>query len=210
MLPEAPLEVMYPVTSVFRSIQGEGHFVGSPMTFVRLAGCSVGGCSIRKECDEAPWRATEKLAASQIVTRCLLWGAGERVCVTGGEPTDHDLVPLVAGLRDAGFKVHIETSGVRSIAGAPFEWITVSPKTPDYVQREGHTLKVVARPGTTWADVMALDEGTAFFHRYLQPLTQPDGTSNINEVLRLLFDNNFGGHGRWSLSIQAHKAWGLK
>lgn len=45
----------YPVTSVFRSLQGEGHFVGYPMTFVRLAGCSVQDCMIRAVCDEAPW-----------------------------------------------------------------------------------------------------------------------------------------------------------
>lgn len=44
----------YPITSIFRSIQGEGHFVGEVMTFVRFAGCSVLKCSIRSVCDEAP------------------------------------------------------------------------------------------------------------------------------------------------------------
>ena len=31
---------------VFHTLQGEGHLLGQPMTFVRLAGCSVGcaGC----------------------------------------------------------------------------------------------------------------------------------------------------------------------
>jgi len=201
--------VKFPVTTIFRSLQGEGHFVGYPMTFVRLAGCSVGECSIRNECDEAPWKATDRFGADEIVAHCLLLAPEGVVCITGGEPTDHDLVPLVSGLRDAGYRVHLETSGVRSVTGMPLEWLTVSPKTPDYVQREGHTLKVIMRPGMSWSDISALDAGTSFFHRYLQPLTQADGTSNVNEVIRLLFDNNFGGIGRWALSVQAHKTWGL-
>ncbi len=199
----------YPVTSIFRSIQGEGHFVGSPMTFVRLAGCSVVKCSIRKECDEAPWKATERLTAHQIIDRCRALSPDGIACITGGEPTDHDLVPLISVLRDAGYRIHVETSGVRAFVGAPIEWLTVSPKTPDYVHREGNTLKVVVRPGMKWADIVALDEGTTFFHRYLQPLTMSDGGTNLREVIRLLFDNNFGGTGHWSLSVQAHKLWGL-
>lgn len=200
----------YPVTSIFRSLQGEGHFVGYPMTFVRLAGCSVLGCSIRSECDEAPWKSTGSFGADELVERCRLLAPDGIVCITGGEPTDHDLIPLISALKSARFRVHIETSGVRSVTGAPVEWLTVSPKTTDYVQREGHTLKVILRPGMTWADVLALDMGTSFFHRYLQPLTAPDGSSNINAVVRLLFDNNFGGTGRWALSVQAHKTWGIK
>lgn len=180
------------------------------MIFVRLAGCSVVRCSIRAECDEAPWKATGRFSVDGIVAQCRLLAPGGVVCITGGEPTDHDLIPLVSGLRDAGYRVHLETSGVRSVAGMPLEWLTVSPKMPDYVQREGHALKVVVRPGMTWAEILALDEGTAFFHRYLQPLSYSEGGSNLQEVIRLLFDNTFGGVGRWALSVQAHKSWGLR
>ena len=139
----------YPVSAIFRSLQGEGHFVGYPMTFVRLAGCSVLGCSIRKECDEAPWKATEVLAVDEILLRVRSFSPRGIVCVTGGEPTDHDLIPLVETLRATRFAVHVETSGVRSLEGVPLDWITVSPKTPDFSQRQGHTLKVIVRPGMT-------------------------------------------------------------
>jgi organic radical activating enzyme len=198
----------YPVTSIFRSIQGEGHFVGYPMTFVRLAGCSVRGCSIRDICDEAPWKAKEQIDEAEILHQVRTHSPQGIVCITGGEPTDHDLTALVDTLRGAGFRVHIETSGVRSIEGLPFDWITVSPKTPTYVQRSGHTLKLVVRPGMSWWDIQDIDKGTTFFHRYLQPTMQPDGFTNIGEVIDLLtqWDNN---DGRWALSTQAHKTWGV-
>lgn len=197
----------YPVTSIFKTLQGEGHFVGYPAVFIRLAGCSVTNCSIRKECDEAPWKATETLDLQDVVSRVRVFGRGI-VVITGGEPTDHDLVPLVDRFHEYGMRVHLETSGERSIEGAPFDWVTVSPKTPAYQQRTGHTLKVVVRPGWGWDEIAQLDVGTSFFHRYLQPMAGPEGT-NLPEVISLLLqDRNIGG--RWALSTQAHKTWGMQ
>jgi 7-carboxy-7-deazaguanine synthase len=199
--------VKYPITSIFRSFQGEGHFVGYPMTFVRLAGCSVLDCSIRSVCDEAPWKATETLNEGEILHRVRQHSPAGIVCITGGEPTDHDLIPLVATLT-TDFNVHLETSGKRSVAGIPFEWITVSPKARDYVQRSGHTLKLVVHPGWTWEDIQAMDAGTTFLHRYLQPLTAPDGSTNLAQVIEFLSAwDNYKGH--WALSTQAHKTWGM-
>ena len=171
------------------------------MTFIRLAGCSVRGCSIRLECDESPWATRERLSAAEIASRVTR----AMVCITGGEPTDHDLGPLVSELRQRGKRVHIETSGSRHLAGVPFDWITVSPKTNDYVQRQGHTLKVVLRPEWTWTDVERLDTGTQFFHRYIQPLS---GADNLAQVIAMLTsDRNVDG--RWALSVQGHKLWDL-
>jgi 7-carboxy-7-deazaguanine synthase len=202
-------EYQYPVSAVFKSLQGEGHFVGYPMAFVRLAGCSVTGCSIRKECDEAPWRMTEKLSATELARRAWQLAPGGITLITGGEPTDHDLVPLVDLLHAYGSRVHLETSGVRSLDGYAVDWLTVSPKTPDYIQRGGHTLKIVVRPGMPWEEVLALDRDTTFFHRYLQPMTSPDGTNNLPEVIDLLKSGSNTG-ARWALSTQAHRTWGVK
>lgn len=203
----------YPIANIFHSLQGEGHFVGYPMVFVRLAGCSVRECHIRAECDEAPWKMREQSTERAIVDRVIaLAGARAIVCITGGEPTDHDLVPLVSALRDAGCRLHIETSGVRPVVGIPFEWITVSPKTSDYVQRSGHTLKVVVRSDWTdeqaWNEIAKLDSETEFFHRYLQPLTLSGLPVNTAQVARMLLSTDNGG--RWALSTQAHRTWGLQ
>ena len=199
----------YPIASIFRSLQGEGHFRGYPATFVRLAGCSVLDCMIRRECDEAPWKMTEMLTVDEILLRVRQGSPDGIVVITGGEPTDHDLIPLVDAIHSTrSLRVHIETSGARAAVGIPVEWITVSPKTADYVIRTAHTMKLIVRPGMTWRDIAAFDEGTAFFHRYLQPLTMPDGSNNKREVIDLLlaWDNK---DGRWALSTQGHKEWGV-
>lgn len=198
----------YPIVDVFKSFQGEGHFMGYPMVFVRLAGCSVGACHIRAECDEAPWRARRHASENEIADEVISLMSSGIVCLTGGEPTDHDLIPIVAALKARSLRIHLETSGTRSVAGYPFDWITVSPKTPEYVQRIGHTLKLVVRPGWRWADVLSYDVGTCFFHRYLQPLTQPDGSTNLNHVLGLLRETE-NSDSAWGLSTQAHKLWGI-
>jgi 7-carboxy-7-deazaguanine synthase len=209
----------YPVADIFHSLQGEGHFVGYPMTFVRLAGCSVVDCHIRPECDEAPWKMRERLALSEIVERVRALASSGIVCITGGEPTDHDILPLIAALRDAGYRMHLETSGVRSTAGYPLEWLTVSPKLLDgrFVQRMGHTLKIVVRPewgDQAWNIVKGADAGTEFFHRYLQPMTVNGEPVNLPQVTAMLLnqDGPVGSNcgARWALSVQAHRAWGLK
>jgi 7-carboxy-7-deazaguanine synthase len=200
--------VKYPVVDVFKSVQGEGHFVGYPAVFVRLAGCRVIGCSIRAECDEAPWKATRTATAEQLAYEAFQLNPSGIVVITGGEPTDHDLIPLVDRLKAYCLRVHLETSGMRSIDGAPFDWITVSPKSCKYVQRVGHTLKLVVRPEWNFHDVVAYENGATFFHRYLQPLTLPDGSTNIAQVLAMVRAPENAG-GRWALSTQAHKTWGL-
>ena len=165
----------YPVVEVFKSVQGEGHFVGYPMVFVRLAGCSVTSCRIRRDCDEAPWRATKHRSASELIDDVQALQSSGIVCITGGEPTDHDLIPLVSSLNSAGYRVHLETSGKEAVTGLPIEWLTASPKTDQYRQRHGHTLKVVVSPEwgdvpDAWRYVAGLDADTNFLHRYLQPL----------------------------------------
>lgn len=198
----------YPIANIFRSLQGEGHFVGYPCVFVRFAGCSVTECSIRVECDEAPWKATETLDVPGIVSRVASLAGSGIVVLTGGEPTDHDLLPLITALRENSYRIHLETSGARSVAGWPLEWLTVSPKAVGFVQRSGHTLKLVVRPEWTWPSIARLDTGTDFFHRYLQPLTLNGGPTHLEQVIELLM-SPANRDGRWALSSQAHRYWGL-
>lgn len=106
----------YPLASqgVFRTIQGEGAMLGVPMTFIRLAGCSV-GC---QHCD-TDYRVHRRVTLDELVREvCGEAALGGWAWITGGEPTDHDLGPLVQGLKRAGLRVALATSGHREAGRA--------------------------------------------------------------------------------------------
>lgn len=116
----------YAVREVFPSVQGEGHYTGTPATFVRLQGCAVGcpWCDTKETWapgDGEEFRLTDLLREVN--------GLGLRhVVVTGGEPCAQPLLPLLAGLRTYGHVVQVETSGTYEMPHARGVWWTVSPK----------------------------------------------------------------------------------
>jgi len=127
----------YQVAEKFKSVQGEGVYAGTPMAFIRFVGCSVGK-RICQHCDTdfdktMLWRGGGEFHEKQLLT----WAAPYRhVCLTGGEPLDQELRPLLRLFYNHNITVHIETSGTKSIEGAlgleldvtePL-WICVSPK----------------------------------------------------------------------------------
>lgn len=128
----------YQVNEIFTSIQGEGVLAGSPATFIRLQGCTV-GCSW---CDSGPLADEINRRTNGFTTNT--WGAGgtrmsvseivhqvktTHVVITGGEPTMYNLDPLIAELRRNGAFVQLETSGLNSMKGILWpDWITWSPK----------------------------------------------------------------------------------
>lgn len=116
-----------PVLEVFASIQGEGHFVGEPQTFLRLAGCPLrcrwcdtpGSWRVGSEPSarldtpagrrREPGLATPFQAATWIAA--VEPGAPRTVSVTGGEPL---LYPeFVRELKSyvGPRRVHLETAG---------------------------------------------------------------------------------------------------
>lgn len=203
----------YPLSrqGVFRTLQGEGALLGLPMVFVRLAGCSV-GCP---ECD-TDYRVHERASVEEIASRISqnTWGGIEWVWLTGGEPTDHDLRPLIAGLHAMGLRVALATAGTRLVprgwirSGADF--LSVSPHDPArWVQRSGDQINLV--PGLNGLSLRdpALIDAVArceqdFSHRYVTPLSTDVGLLGLNDCRRWI-DTRPG----WRLSIQAHKEWQL-
>ena len=73
---------LYSVNEIFSSLQGEGFWTGTPMVFVRLAGCNL-RCPF---CD-TDHRHGEALRADALVREVLTRADGcRRICLTGGEP----------------------------------------------------------------------------------------------------------------------------
>ena len=94
---------MYKVApnGVFWSIQGEAHLRGFPMAFLRLAGCSI-GCP---RCD-TDYTVAETHSAEDLV-EMVVDAFPERyrdrwVWITGGEPYDRPMRPLIVELRKKG------------------------------------------------------------------------------------------------------------
>src|SRR5262245_44969962 len=128
----------YQLAEVFHSTQGEGAYKGKPMFFVRFAGCSVGKylnstdnpatCTAWSGgtflCD-TDYRKYFTLDEKQIVAACKY----DTICITGGEPLDRDLLPLVREARIKKIRLHVETSGTKFQSWVTLlDWIVVSPK----------------------------------------------------------------------------------
>lgn len=120
----------YKINEIFYSIQGEGHWAGSPAVFVRFAGCNL-NCSWC-DTDHSPQR---ELTAEEIESEIqdampdVSVDSLEHIVVvlTGGEP----LLQVDTELLDALFPldIHLETNGTIPLPSTEyFSWITVSPK----------------------------------------------------------------------------------
>lgn len=189
-----------PVVETFHSIQGEGVWTGTNAFFIRLGGCDV-GCSW---CDtKHSWNARrypQRLTADLIAEAKAVNPA--IVVITGGEPLMHDLSSLSNGLRVAGLRVHLETSGAPPFSGN-FDWVTFSPKRfkppHESIYSRVSELKVVVsgQADLSWAEDQVTKIPTDAV-RLLQPeWGTPDSYSLIFEYVL--------SHPEWRISLQTHK-----
>jgi 7-carboxy-7-deazaguanine synthase len=122
----------YPLAEKFKSIQGEGLFTGTPMAFIRMVGCSVGQ-GVCTHCDTDFDQMYPQLGGGLHDPLAIVaWAEPYHILlITGGEPLDRKLRPIVEAAHEAGMKVHVETSGTIQYdpeRHGSLNWITVSPK----------------------------------------------------------------------------------
>jgi organic radical activating enzyme len=117
----------YPVAEKFFAPQGEGLYTGTPMAFIRLAGCSVGH-KVCTFCDTDFDRMLPNLGGGLFTKGELMaWVGGYlHICLTGGEPLDRDIRELLDSFIPPQI-VHLETSGT--------VW-------PDWLDRTAHLSRV--------------------------------------------------------------------
>lgn len=203
----------YPIVETFASIQGEGRWTGTPMYFIRFAGCPVSRDGLCTSWDGHPFQCDtdvkthERLSIQELVDRTAGW---ERICFTGGEPLIHDLSPLMCALdREAERTFHIETSGVITPRLLPLPvWWTVSPKNGYFfaMARSASEIKVLVSKET---DMSALDRA---FHgceapTYVQPIGNKDDwdEANVQRCVDFVLE-----HPEYKLSVQLHKVLGVR
>lgn len=200
----------YLVAERFKSIQGEGYWTGTAMAFVRFVGCSVGK-RICTACDTDfdrtfPWRGGGQYSAQELVHWALPY---QHVCLTGGEPLDQELDPILeeAALHD--MHVHIESSGtvVRDVPGGV--WLCVSPKPGWRTQmlERADEIKVIVPGlglGDGWpqlADALSWAEGRTK-PVWLQPR---NGRSAVDKTNLQLCLELVKAYSQLRLSVQLHK-----
>ena len=120
------------ITEIYKSLQGESTYSGVACVFVRLTGCNL-RCAW---CDsEYTFQGGRKMSIAEVRDEVArLSPSGGLVEITGGEPMlqEREVVPLMQELLAAGYRVLLETSGERPLAGVPREVVKiVDVKCPD-------------------------------------------------------------------------------
>ncbi len=181
------------INEIFYSLQGEGHYTGTPAVFVRFAGCNL-KCSF---CDTDFTSFTE-MTEDDIVRETGQYPANH-IVITGGEPTLQITASLVSKLHEAGKYVQIETNGTNVLPeGCNIDWVTCSPKYKAVRLQHIDELKVVFEG----QDMSQYDGLTASEYR-LQPCDTQDEGKN-KEILRQTIDFILKNP-KWKLSLQTHK-----
>ena len=184
------------INEIFYSLQGEGHFTGTPAVFIRFSGCNL-KCSF---CDTKHERYSE-MTEDDIMREVSKYPA-EHVVITGGEPALQLTQTLVDRLHAAGKFIQIETNGTAELPeGCDVDWITCSPKyRPVKLERIIDELKVVFR--SSEQDMSQYDRYTASIYS-LQPCDVADNKANAR-ILNDAIDYCLA-HPKWRLSLQTHK-----
>ena len=194
-----------PLLEQFYSIQGEGFYAGSPAYFIRLGGCDI-GCSW---CDtKFAWNPDiHQLTPVGNVVKNALDCKSNTLVITGGEPLLYNLTPLCNALKEHGFDIHLETSGVHKLSGE-FDWICLSPKRHNppekNIYHKANELKVIIsdKDDFEWAAENAKRVKNDC-KLYLQP-EWSNYKKLINSVVSYIKENP-----KWRISLQVHKFIGI-
>lgn len=182
------------VNEIFYSLQGEGHFTGTPAVFVRLSGCNL-RCPF---CD-TDHHASVGMTYAQVVERVVAFPS-RHVVVTGGEPSMQLTDGFIEALHAAGCFVQVETNGTLPLPPS-VDWVTCSPKDAPVVLTRIDELKVVysGQPMDGYAPLMAIAAEWR-----LQPCDVSGDAAASERHLRAAIAYTLANP-RWRLSLQTHK-----
>ena len=210
----------YTVKEIFYTLQGEGANAGRPAVFCRFSGCNLwtgreadrlhAVCTfcdtdfVGVGADGGKFATADALA--KAVSERWPWdandGARPLVVCTGGEPLLQLDDAAVRAFHAAGLEIAVETNGTQP-APDGIDWICVSPKsTAALVLTKGNELKLVYPQLDALPDRF---ERLDFDHFFLQPMDGPVVDENTRLAIAYCL-----AHPRWRLSVQTHKALGIR
>lgn len=213
---------MLAINEVFYSLQGEGRYAGTPMVFVRVAGCNL-RCVWCDQPDTIAenfkdrygvlWNLKFDKVSEVSVVDEVMKHPTRHVCLTGGEPTMHKMYDLVSRLMDAKKLIHVETNGTLCPSWVKLlHHICVSPKRGHDINPEmlsvANDLKFIVD------DEFVIDEAERWRREktfqgqaYLQPCNfkntwHPESMARCVELVK--------AYPQYKLSVQLHKALGVR
>lgn len=166
------------IVEMFKSVQGEGIFIGSPSTFLRLGKCNL-NCH---QCD-TKWDRWKDVEPADVAARVAEAGLRHLV-ITGGEPTlwQDDIAALVGAMYAIKFHPHItvETNGtvpLKEVFIAMVDLFSFSPKVGSLGHDQVFKWDVVISNVMKVAD----DDDVSFQMKYV---LDPDEKSHLEKVWR--------------------------
>jgi 7-carboxy-7-deazaguanine synthase len=203
--PEQKKEVreglLLPVMEHFYTLQGEGANSGKAAYFIRLGGCDVGchWCDVKESWsfDAHPYIPVEELANMAADS------GTPNVVITGGEPSLHNLGPLIATLKERNLSIWVETAGTSPITTLP-DWICLSPKKFKAPMQEwlavANELKVVIFHPTDIEWALSFEKSIP--EKCIRILQPEWGRSEkvLPHIIEFIKANP-----RWQISLQTHK-----
>ncbi len=198
--------MVYNVSEIFYSIQGEGLLQGLPMVFIRLAGCNL-RCPF---CDtKYAFKNGEKKEVKEILKEIRQYPC-KKVCITGGEPFLQNLFPLVKTLKDKKYYLTAETNGTLW-QKIPLDWLTVSPKTDGKkIHPQGYDKRFL-NTSSEFKYVITSRQDLSFIDRRIRKpvVLQPvDNNIEIAGEIVMFLKKNSGRN--WYLRLQMHKVTGIR
>ena len=177
--------MLYPIVEIFDSIQGEGSWLGKPVSFIRFAGCNL----------TCPWCDTNFTPKEELTIHEILLRINPKydVVLTGGEPMLQDLGPLLYELKrhNPETLVAVETNGTCPtqylVESKLLDWVVCSPKPLNYYvhRRCGYDeLKFVV---DDFIPVEKLIDEYQLEYRLIPVWLQPEG-SNMQKMWKKAYD----------------------
>lgn len=198
--------MIYKVSEIFFSIQGEGLLQGIPIIFLRFSGCNLRcwWCDTKYAWETGSFLDLDKIIKEIEIFKC------KRICFTGGEPYLQEIEILFDILKKRSYWISVETNGT-IWKDIKFDWITISPKIEGkkyFPSGYDERFKEIANE---FKYVILNDESFDFIDRkikkpvILQPLNNdPIITKKIIEFLKKNHNRN------WYLRLQLHKILNIK
>lgn len=178
------------INEIFYSIQGEGHYTGTPAIFIRFSGCNL-KCPF---CDTT-FESYEVMCDEEIIAEIQKYPT-KFIVLTGGEPGLQIDKQFIDKLKKNGYYVAIETNGTIELPDN-IDWVTCSPKSIKPLKiRKIDEIKVVlydkkiVEKYNDW-------NGLKFI--------QPCSCKNTDEVIFYIKE-----HPDWRLSLQTQKIIGVQ